>query len=207
MTYPDFSNAALMQYETPLPDDFDMGSVRTRVREKGGIFDQLPGMLVKFYAVNEVATASLNEYSSIYLWSQPSFLTDFLTGDNFENYANAFARPTPRWALVKQVKGDIARLQRTRTAIRQTIGIPRKTHIGKFAKAWEERQNTSNLLARVIAIDPARWELIDFQFTTERVTHSTGVNAHVYAIVHVSQPDAAVALVGRKPDSVSAGSA
>ena len=192
MNHPDFSNTVLMQYETPLPDDFDMDSIRTRVREKGGIFDQMPGLLVKFYAVNEVATASWNEYSSIYLWSESKFLADFFTGDNFENYANAFARPTPRWALVNRVKGDITQLQRTRTAIRQIVGIPRKTHIGKFAKAWEERQDTSNLLARVIAIDPARWELIEFQFTAERVAHPTGVNAQVYDIVHVSLPDPAV---------------
>jgi hypothetical protein len=78
MNHPDFSNTVLMQYETPLPDDFDMDSIRTRVREKGGIFDQMPGLLVKFYAVNEVATASWNEYSSIYLWSESKFLADFL---------------------------------------------------------------------------------------------------------------------------------
>ncbi len=58
MSYPDFSNAVLMQYETPLPDDFDMDGVRTRVREKAGAFDQLPGMFVKFYAINEVTVAS-----------------------------------------------------------------------------------------------------------------------------------------------------
>ncbi len=72
--------------------------------------------------------ASLNEYSSIYLWSKPSFLTEFFTGDFFENYADAFGRPTPRWALAHQVTGDFRQLQRTRAAIRQTIGIPRKTH-------------------------------------------------------------------------------
>jgi hypothetical protein len=193
MSNPDFSNAVLMQYETPLPDDFDMDSVRTRVREKAVAFDQLPGLLVKFYAVNDVASASLNEYSSIYLWSKPSFLTGFFTGDFFENYASAFGRPTPRWALVHQVNGDFSQLRRTRTAIRQAIGVPRKTHIGQFLKTWEERQDESNLLARVIAIDPARWELVDFQFATERIAHQLGVNAHAYDIVHVSLPDEAVA--------------
>lgn len=188
MSYPDFSNAVLMQYETPLPDDFEMERVRARARERAGAFDQLPGLLVKFYAVNDLSTANLNEYSSIYVWSKPSFLTGFFTGDLFDNYANAFGRPTPRWALVDQVNGDFSQLQRTRTAVRQTIGVPRQTHIGRFAKAWEERQKGSNLLARVIAIDPTRWELIDFQFTSERVTHPVGVNAHVYDIVHVSLP-------------------
>jgi hypothetical protein len=179
-----------MQYETPLPDVFDMNGVRTRVREKAGAFDQLPGMFVKFYAVNEVPAAPLNEYSSIYLWSKPSFLTGFFTGDFFENYASAFGRPTPRWALVHQVEGDFNQLRRTRVALRQTIGIPRKTHIGQFVKSWEERQNRSNVLAWMIAIDPAHWELIDFQFATEPIAHPTGVNAHHYDIVHVSLPGA-----------------
>jgi Domain of unknown function (DUF4865) len=188
MSYPGFADAVFMQYETPLPDDFDMESVRTRVREKATVFDQLPGLLVKFYAVNDLTTTSLNEYSSIYLWSKPSFLTGLFTGDLFENYANAFGRPTPRWALVDQVAGDFDQLQQAQNAIRQTIGIPRKTHIGQFVKAWEKRQDKSNLLARVIAIDPTGWELIDFQFASERIAHRVGVNAHVYEIVHVSLP-------------------
>jgi hypothetical protein len=189
MNYPDFSNAVLMQYETPLPDDFDMDSVRIRVREKGALFDQMPGMLVKFYAVNEFSTAGINEYSSIYLWSSPSFLNSFFTGDFFENYATAFGRPTPRWALVNLVSGDFRQLQRTRAAIRQTVGIPRKTHIGQFAKSWENRPDTSNHLVRVVAIDPTRWELIDFRFTAERVAQPSGVNTRVYDIAHVSLPD------------------
>jgi hypothetical protein len=40
----------------------------------------------------------------------------------------------------------------------------------------------------MIAIDPAHWEVIDFQFTAERVTHSAGVNAHLYDIAYVSLP-------------------
>jgi Domain of unknown function (DUF4865) len=188
MSNPDFSDAILMQYETPLPDDFDMEGIRIRVQQKAKAFDQMPGMFVKFYAVNEVTAGPLNEYSSIYLWSKPSFLTGFFTGDFFENYANAFARPAPRWALVHQVNGDLRRLQRTRVAIRQTIGIPRQAQIGQFVKRWEERSRKSNALARVIAIDPANWELIDFEFVAEQVAQPLGVNAHRYDIVHVSLP-------------------
>jgi Domain of unknown function (DUF4865) len=189
MSNPDSSNALLMQYETPLPDDFDMEGIRTRVREKAGAFDQLPGMFVKFYAVNDLTTGPLNEYSSIYLWSKPSFLTSFFTGDLFENYANAFARPVPRWALVHQVNGDFSQLRRTRVAIRQNIGIPRNVHVGQFVHSWEKRQHSPNVLARVIAIDPAHWELVDFQFATERTAPPVGVNMHLYDIVHVSLPD------------------
>jgi len=190
MSYPDFSNAVLMQYETPLPDDFDMDSVRIRVREKAALFDQMPGVLVKFYAVNEFGTAGLNEYSSIYIWSGPSFLTGFFTGDFFENYANAFGRPTPRWALINQVSGDFGQLQRTRTAVRQTVGIPRQTHIGQFAKSWQNRPDPSDQLVRVVAIDSTRWELIDFRFTAEQIAQTAGVNTRVYDIAHVSLPDA-----------------
>jgi len=57
-------------------------------------------------------------------------------------------------------------------------------------KSWEERQNKSDRLARVIALDPVRWELIDFQLTAERVAHPVGVNAHQYDIVQVSLPGA-----------------
>jgi uncharacterized protein DUF4865 len=190
MSSPDFSDAILMRYETPLPDDFDMEAIRIRIHEKARAFDQMPGMFVKFYAVNEVTAGPLNEYSSIYLWSKPGFLTGFFTGDFFENYANAFARPVAKWALVHQVNGDFRQLQRTKAAIRQTIGIPRKAQIGQFVKSWEERSRKSNALARVVAIDPAHWELIDFEFFAEQIAQPPGVNAHRYDIVHVSQPGA-----------------
>jgi hypothetical protein len=190
MSNPDFSDAILMQYETPLPDDFDMEGIRNRVQEKAKAFDQMPGMFVKFYAVNEVTAGPLNEYSSIYLWSKPSFLTGFFVDDLFENYANVFARPSPRWALVHQVNGDFRQFQRTRAAIRQTVGIPRKAHIGQFVKGWEARSRKSNALTRVIAIDPAHWELVDFEFLPEPVAQPLGVNAHQYDIVHVSLPGA-----------------
>jgi len=43
----------LMQYETPLPDDFDMDQVRNRVRKLAPQFDHYHGLGFKLYGVND----------------------------------------------------------------------------------------------------------------------------------------------------------
>jgi hypothetical protein len=45
-------NQILIQYETLLPDDFDMEQIRTRVRDLGPQTDQYPGLEFKLYGVN-----------------------------------------------------------------------------------------------------------------------------------------------------------
>jgi len=89
-----FQNSILMQYETPLPDNFGMKQVRQRIRQVSSPFDHYKGLHFKLYGVNDRIETPLNEYSSIYLWSCISAMREFLVGDLFNNYAQAFARPS-----------------------------------------------------------------------------------------------------------------
>jgi hypothetical protein len=61
----------LMQYETPLADDFAMDQVRKRAVTVAPKFDEYPGLNFKLYGVNDLSEGAVQEYSSIYLWSNP----------------------------------------------------------------------------------------------------------------------------------------
>jgi hypothetical protein len=96
----------LMQYETPLPDDFTMDQVRNRALTVAPKFDEYPGLNFKLYGVNDRFEAAVNEYSSIYLWSDPESMRGFLEGDLFDNYSTVFARPSVRSWLIHETIGD-----------------------------------------------------------------------------------------------------
>ena len=116
----------LMQYETPLPDDFDMDQVRSRVRKLAPQFDHYHGLGFKLYGVNDTKQAAVNEYTSIYLWNNPDPMRGFLAGDLFENYSQVFARPSVRSWLVHEIFGNILSVADAHYSLRRTISIPRQ---------------------------------------------------------------------------------
>src|SRR3984893_8730491 len=86
-------NQILMQYETPLPDDYTMDQVRKRAVTIAPKFDEYSGLNFKLYGVNERSEAAVNEYSSIYLWSDLESMRGFLEGYLFDNYSKVPRRP------------------------------------------------------------------------------------------------------------------
>jgi hypothetical protein len=101
----------------------------------------------------------VNEYSSIYLWSDPEAMRGFLEGELFDNYSRVFARPSVRSWLIHEATDDRAALKESRYCLRQIIPLPRQTQIGEFLKSWTDRQ--SEALYPVVGFDPFQWQFID----------------------------------------------
>ena len=127
-------NRILIQYETPFPDDFDMEQVRTRVRNLGPKTDRYPGLEFKLYGMNTLETAAVNEYSSIWLWSNPEPMREFLEGDFFDNYVKAFTRPSVRTWFIHETTGDRSSVIETRHVLRRFIRF--------HASNWSEASST-----------------------------------------------------------------
>ena len=176
----------LMQYETPLPDDFLMDEVRNRALSVSPKFDEYPGLNFKLYGVNERPEAAVNEYSSIYLWSDPESMRGFLEGDLFENYCRVFARPNVRSWLIHEATGDRSTLRQGRYCLRQIIPLPRQRQIGEFLKDWTEGRPAPAALYRVVGFDPFQWQFIDLTVWPNRPEFQDA--SHRYALVHVSVP-------------------
>jgi hypothetical protein len=176
----------LMQYETPLPDDFTMDQVRQRALSIAPKFDEYSGLNFKLYGVNERSEAAVNEYSSIYLWSNLESMRGFLEGDLFDNYSNVFARPSVRSWLIHETSGERAALKESGYCLRQIIPLPRQSKIAEFLECWTERQATPEALYRVVGFDPFQWQFIDL--TVWRTRPELRDASHRYALVHVSVP-------------------
>ena len=176
----------LMQYETPLPDDFIMDQVRNRAVSISPKFDEFPGLNFKLYGVNERSEAAVNEYSSIYLWSDLESMRGFLEGDLFDGYCGVFARPSVRSWLIHEATGDRSALTDARYCLRQIIPLPRQTPIGEFLRSWTERESVAEPLYRVVGFDPFQWQFIDL--TVWRHRPELRDASHRYALVHASVP-------------------
>jgi hypothetical protein len=179
----------LMQYETPLPDDFDMDEVRVRARKMSPQFDHYQGLIFKLYGVNDAKNSAVNEYTSIYLWNSLEPMRGLLEGDLFDNYAQAFARPNVRSWLIHDIFGDISSLPDARFSLRRVISIPRQTKIGEFLHSWAQRERRTESLLQVIGFDPWQWQLADFSIWPDQP--ETLDFGHTYSLIHVSLPEAA----------------
>lgn len=176
----------LMQYETPLPDDFTMGEVRNRALSLAPKFDEYPGLNFKLYGVNERSEAAVNEYSSIYLWSNLEAMRGFLEGNLFENYSKVFDRPSVRSWLIHEMTGDRDAIKHGRYCLRQIIPLPRQAQIGEFLKGWTDRQSAPEALYRIVGFDPFQWQFIDLTVWQKRPEFRDA--SHRYALVHASVP-------------------
>ena len=176
----------LMQYETPLPDDYTMDQVRNRAVNIAPKFDEYPGLNFKLYGVNERSEAALNEYSSIYHWSDLESMRGFLEGDLFDNYSKVYARPSVRSWLIHEMTGARDALKEARYCLRQIIPLPRLAQIGEFLKGWTERQSAPEALYRIVGFDPFQWQFIDLTLWRDRPEFRDA--SHRYALVHVSVP-------------------
>jgi len=177
----------LMQYQTPLPDDFDTASIPRRIKAVSAPYDVLPGLIFKLYGLNPGADVNqTKEYSSIYLWESLAPMQKLLTGDLFAGYAEAFHRPPVRMYIAQSVTGAIGELKTAGYAVRRNIPLPRQGHPGNVIRGWVHRLHQPEALVQVIGFDPASWELADL---TVWLTNPPTLDfAHTYSIAYVSLP-------------------
>jgi hypothetical protein len=177
----------LMQYQTPLSDDFDTASILQRIKSVAAPYDVLPGLIFKLYGLNPGADFNqIKEYSSIYLWDSLAPMQKLLTGDLFADYSEVFHRPPVRMYIAQSVTGAIGELKTARYAVRRNIPLPRQGHPGNVIRTWVQRLRRPEALVQVIGFDPASWELADLTvWLTEPPTLDF---ARTYSLAYISLP-------------------
>lgn len=98
----------IAHYAHRLPAAYDLGLIRTRVRERGALWAAVPELTFKAFLVREAGRygAVANEYSSLYLWRRDDAFRDFLTDGRFKVVTDAFGRPPIRtWVGLEARRG------------------------------------------------------------------------------------------------------
>jgi hypothetical protein len=182
-----------IQYEVPLPADYDMKLIRERVAVKGPLLDALPGLGLKAYLIRERGEhgSPANMYGPFYLWATVSGMNNFLWGGGFRNFCDAFGRPAVQhWTGIAFAPGP-ARAVAARVATRRIEAIPPDADPSDIIKPAIDvlRQRATNPLVHstALAIDTKQWELVHFTMWEDH-SAPTDVAELRYEVLHASTP-------------------
>lgn len=193
-----------MQYEISLPADYDMGILRERVEKAKGLLDHREGVGFKAYVIREAAKGSpMNQYAPFYFWSDTIAMSSFLfAGNGFERIIRSFGRvPVRQWTGVAHFAGP-ARSDAAlpAAASRRTRPVPvfddsLSGWLEEVAAEAAERASRAEAHTVGLAIDPTRWELVEFGLWAGAVPDDVEVTER-YEVLHVSQPSMGELAVG-----------
>lgn len=187
-----------MQYEISVPADYDMAILRERVAKARTMLDDRAGLGFKAYLIRELADGSpVNQYAPFYLWNDTAAMSRFLfAGAGFERIIRSFGRvPVRQWTGVARFSGPAAEGDGAGTASRRTRPVP---VYDDSLSAWlEETAAEAELLAKrdeahtvALAVDPTRWELVEFALWADAVPEDVAAAAtERYQVLHVSKPE------------------
>ncbi len=182
-----------MQYDIPLPADYDMATIRRRIADKGHLLDGFPGLGFKayLYAMRDdaVLPRGTNRYAPFYLWHDAEGMNAFLGGAGFATLARDFGRPAVQtWSVWQNAsQGDLTAAV---CASREVVPIPD----GAWLEGWREREAaaahqavTDGALAAVTAFEPAGWTLVRFRLWPDLRAGLTGQACSLYRVGCVAQ--------------------
>jgi len=188
-----------MQYEISVPADYDMDILRERVSKAKTMLDDREGLGLKAYMIRELADGSpVNQYAPFYLWKDTTAMSRFLfAGAGFERIIRSFGRVTVRqWTGVARFSGPAAEGDAAvKAASRRTRPVP---VFDDTLSTWiEETAAEAELLAKrneahtvALAIDPTRWELVEYALWADAVPNDVAaVATERYQVLHVSKPE------------------
>ncbi|AGB72364.1 MULTISPECIES: DUF4865 family protein [Rhizobium] len=184
-----------MQYNFPLPADYDMAIIDRRIREKGPLLDNLPGLKFKAYLTarkGDVVTGSRqNLYSPFYVWHEEQGLSDFVSGPGFSALTENFGRPQVNTWIAWHVETS-ADIGSAKFATREVVAIDAETSLAelraKEAEAAARAITNGEALASVVAFEPTHWTLVRFRLLAEPPENSAKSGLQTYNVGHLSLP-------------------
>lgn len=178
-----------MQYSVRLPTEYPVERLRQRVRERGPLFDRLPGLAHKSFLIDE----KLRTYAPFYVWRSHDAMREFLFGNLFAGVIDSFGRPRIRhWSVVQFGHGD--RKVRPTFACYEIDKVSQESSLAEMrARETELHQSAlaqPGLFAHVTALDADRWEVCRFSLWADAkarpaVTSDCSLG---YEVMYVSEP-------------------
>lgn len=188
------------QYSFTLPADYDMGIVRRRVADRGGVFDSVAHLAFKAFLISErgVYGSHENAYAPFYVWRSEQGMLDFLLGPMFRGVSNDFGWPAVRtWTPLALTVG--ANVRAATHASRELVPIAAYGDLADL-RALEQSLHADivdkpTVVARVVAIDPTTWTLVRFVLWRESPADTTpAAGTQWYEVLHVSAPEQSAAV-------------
>lgn len=170
-----------MQYKILLPDSYDMGIIRERVKNNGNKTDGFQGLLFKAYLISEKGEFgnSKNEYAPLYVWQDEQGMNEFIFGGFFDNILNSFG-----WQNINIGITMINDLKKNFITSKFVVEIENDIPETKQMKALKSLSNFENDTSKLLIYNPDKWNCVEFHFFEE--IPEAALNLKVYRLLHLS---------------------
>lgn len=181
-----------MQYSHRLPADYDMQTIRQRAAQRGPLWDDTEGLVVKAFVSQERARhgATGHLYASIYLWHDASAATRFLMGERFQAVIDSFGRPRVETWLPLDACAGAGRSRQALSLRREELAIDAAADRAALLAAETEANRQSAMQADTVAVwtalDLSNWRSVRFTLSARAIETVDG--ATVYEVLHLAKP-------------------
>ncbi|AYG67264.1 MULTISPECIES: DUF4865 family protein [unclassified Rhizobium] len=187
-----------MQYNFPLPADYDMTIIDRRIRDKGPLLDNLPGLKFKAYLTTRkgdaVTGSRENLYAPFYVWQQEEGLSDFVCGPGFVALTESFGRPRVNTWIAWHADTS-ADIRSASFATREVVAIDPSASLAELRQEQSEAAakaiSDGAALASVVAFEPTHWTLVRFRLLAEPQKDPARSGLQAYNVGHLSLPGVA----------------
>jgi hypothetical protein len=173
-----------------LPDNYDLGHIKTLTEVRGPIWDARPELYFKAFLLRENGRfgAVANNFSSLYLWRQDDAFQDWLVSGGYRIVTDLFGRAAIETRLALDARrgpGGEARF-----AYREDLDIPPDADLtAAFAREIERNGHIAaqaGTVAAAVGIDTRNWKFTRVRLSTSEPDGSD--SAVAYQILHLAQP-------------------
>ena len=153
----------IAHYAHRLPANYDIGIIRKRAKERGGLWDAVPELHFKGFLLRERGRfgAAANNYSSLYLWRQDDAVRDFLTSGRFDGVTDSFGRPQIETRFALDARRGSAEAARFAYTDEQDIPLDADltaTFVAEIERN-RERAREPGTVAAAVGVDMRNWKL------------------------------------------------
>lgn len=181
-----------MQYQFALPAQFDMSTIRQRIKENGHKLNGFPHLGFKAYLFQEQGNDDVyqreNCYAPFYFWRSSEGMKAFLASNGYRNLEQDFGRPEV-CTYLPFVHKQKMNLGDTQYAWVSKEHVSRDTNIQTLL---EQQQMLANkfthpeMTAYVVALDTKTWHLHTWLFFRSRIELNVLAQLDTNSIIELS---------------------
>jgi hypothetical protein len=180
----------IAHYIHRLPADYDIGIIRSRARERGALWNDVPELYFKGFLLRERGRfgAIASSYSSLYLWRTDEAFRNFLVSGRYKVVTDSFGRADiqTRFSLdARRGRADDARF-----IYKHEMSIPidadlTATFAAEIALNREAAERPGTVAA-IVGVDPRNWTIARILLSEQEPIGDRDVVA--YEVLHLARP-------------------
>lgn len=180
----------IAHYIHRLPADYDIGIIRSRAKERGALWNDVPELHFKGFLLRERGRfgAIASSYSSLYLWRTDAAFRDFMVSGRYKVVTDSFGRADiqTRFSLdARRGRADEARF-----VYKQDLSIPIDADLTAAIAAEIARNRAvaerAGTVAAVVGVDPQNWTFTRILLSEQEPTGDG--DAVAYEVLHLARP-------------------